>query len=145
MNSAVGEVQRLRAELAEKDAELTGLRDLVGKHLDATADDDQRCLERERQAYERGLEEGRETGWRQGVEHALIAVDEAHLQGTAHDHTGQMRELGLHNGPVPEPTTPEQRVAMAEKYTQLRASWSERHYEATHPQAEVDDRELEAG
>lgn len=146
MNTAVGEVQRLREQLAEKMAELAELRELVQAHVEATAEDEQRCLDRERAAHQRGHREGREIGWRQGVEHALIAVDEAHLTGTAHDHEGQMRELGLHNGPVPEPATPEQRVGAAERYSQLKAAQIARQYERNHQRPEIQpEQELEAG
>ena len=54
MNGPVAEVRRLRAQLAEKDRELAELRGLVQQHLDVTKDDDQRCLDRERAAFERG-------------------------------------------------------------------------------------------
>ena len=52
-------------------------------------DDEQRCLDRERAAASAGPEEGRETGRRQGVEHALTKVEDAHLNGTAHDYEGR--------------------------------------------------------
>jgi hypothetical protein len=54
MNGPVQEVRRLREQVADKDRELAELRGLVNKHLEATKDDDQRCLDRERAAFERG-------------------------------------------------------------------------------------------
>ena len=54
MNGPVAEVRRLREQVAEKDRELAELRGLVNQHLDATKDDDQRCLDREQAAFERG-------------------------------------------------------------------------------------------
>jgi hypothetical protein len=80
MNRPVGEVRRLRAELAEKDRELAELRGLVARHIDATAGDEQRCLERERAAYERGRDftqlEYRD-GFNLGHDVALCAHEEA--------------------------------------------------------------------
>jgi hypothetical protein len=143
VNGPVQEVRRLRQQLGAKARELAELRELVNQHLELEAEAEQRCLNRERQAHERGLEEGRETGWRQGVEHALIKVDEAHLTGRAHDQQGQMRELSLHNGPVPPEATPQERVALAEHHARLQADWRVREWERTH-QAEA-DRELEVG
>jgi hypothetical protein len=139
MNGPVQEVRRLRQELAE-------LRGLVNQHLELETEAEQRCLEREQAAFEQGHREGDEFGYRRGVEHALVEVENAHLAGVAHDGHGQMRTLGLQGGPVPEPATPEQRVAEAEKYERLRSAWWEQEFERTHQrQAEVDDRELEAG
>src|SRR5258707_422960 len=101
MNSPIDEVRRLRGEVAERDRELTDLRGLVAKHIEATAGDEEKALERERAAYERGQIDGDEWGFRRGIEHSLMAVDEAHMAGDCHDKHGQMRSLGLHNGPVP--------------------------------------------
>ena len=118
MNGPVEEIRRLRGELAERDQQLAELRGLVQAHLEAT-DLADNSPERERAAYERG----EEWGYRRGIEHALIAVDDAHLAGTAHDQHGQMRNLGLHDGPVPPKKTADEIVAGAEDYTRRQAEW----------------------
>ena len=149
MNGPVDEIRRLRGELADKDRELAELRGLVQQHLEATAGDEQRALDRERAAYEHGKEAGDEFGYRRGIEHALCAVEEAHLNGNAHDQHGQMKGLGLHNGPVPEPLSADERVAKAEAYAQIRAAWWEREFERTRAENNVReirlDIDLEAG
>lgn len=79
MNGPVDEIRRLRADLAEKDRELTELRDLVNKHLEATKDDDQRCLDREREAFDRGRDVAQleyEDGFRTGHDVGLGAYEE---------------------------------------------------------------------
>jgi len=140
MNSPLDEIKRLRAErdglqeqLAERNRELTELRDLVSQHLDATAENPERIVKREHAAFERGYAHGDEMGWRRGVEHALIEVDRAHWRGDAHDAHGQMRELRMHSGPVPEPMTPDQIVAQAEADNELMTRWWEKEYNRTHP------------
>jgi hypothetical protein len=80
MNSVVGEVQRLRQELAEKTAELAELRGLVNKHLELETDAEQRCLEREQAAYERGRDVAQREygdGFAIGHDVALGAHEEA--------------------------------------------------------------------
>ena len=119
MNGPVDEIRRLRGEVAERDQQLAELRGLVHAHLEATTDDIDERRAAEQAAYERG----EEWGYRRGIEHALIAVEDAHLAGTAHDHHGQMRELGLHNGPVPPKKTADEIVADAEYYTERHAEW----------------------
>src|SRR5260370_8346826 len=113
MNGPVEEIRRLRGELAERDQKLAELRGLVQAHMEATSGDEERALERERAAYERGERDGDEMGWRRGVEYALMAVDDAHMEGNCHDEHGQMRSLKLHSGPVPKRLPPEERVAQA--------------------------------
>ncbi len=135
MNTPVDEVRRLRGLLADKERELAELRGLVAAHLQASAEDPEMALKREQDAFNRGYQHGDEMGWRRGVEHALAEVDRAHWQGTAHDAHGQMRELGMHSGPVPEPMTPDQIVAQAEKDNELMARWWEKEYNRTHPDA----------
>lgn len=54
MNGPVDEIRRLRGELADKDRELSELRGLVQQHLELETDAEQRCLEREQAAFERG-------------------------------------------------------------------------------------------
>ena len=140
MNTPLDEIKRLRQQIAGKDAELAArdhelaeLRNLVSQHLEATAEDPERIVRLEHAAFERGYSHGDEMGWRRGVEHALIAVDRAHWEGNAHDAHGQMRELGMHSGPVPEPMTPDQIVAQAEEDNELMARWWEKEYNRTHP------------
>jgi hypothetical protein len=132
MNGPIDEVRRLRGELAERDRQLAELRGLVQAHIEATSDDHDYDLQRERAAYERGQLEGDERGWRRGVEHALVAVDEAHLKGEAHDHHGQMQELGMHEGPVPPRMTPEQILERAGEYDRLHAEWWFKQYQKEH-------------
>jgi hypothetical protein len=141
VNTPLDEIKRLRQQIADKDTELAArnqelaeLRSLVSQHLQATAEDPERIVRLERATFDRGYSHGDEMGWRRGVEHALMAVDDAHLTGQAHDHHGQMRELGLHNGPVPEPRTPEQIVADAEDYERRHGGWWFREYERRHPE-----------
>jgi hypothetical protein len=135
MNTPIDEVRRLRGELAAKERELTTLRGLVREHLEATYDADL-ALKIEQAAFKRGRQVGDEEGWRRGVEHALMEVDRAHWRGDAHDAHGQMRELGLHDGPVPPPKTPDEIVAHAERDSELYAQWWAREYERTHSQAD---------
>ena len=137
MNTPLDEVRRLRGELDAKQQELTALRGLVREHLEATGYDPELALKMEQAAFERGREIGDQEGWRRGVEHALMEVDRAHWRGDAHTPHGEMRELGLHDGPVPARKTPDEIVAQADKDEQLRAEWWAREYERTHPQAEV--------
>jgi hypothetical protein len=134
VNTPLDEVRRLRGELADRDRELAQLRSLVAAHLEAAGDDPELALKREQAAFDRGYQHGDEDGWRRGVEHALMEVDRAHWRGDAHDHYGQMRELGLHDGPVPPPKSPEQIVAEAEKDEQLRSEWWAREYDRAHPE-----------
>lgn len=136
MNSPIEEIKRLRGELAEKDRELADLRGLVARHIEATSGDEGKALERERAAYERGDRDGDERGWRRGVEYALMAVDDAHMEGNCHDEHGQMRLLGLHNGPIPERLSPEQIVAKAEADERKHAEWWFREYQRTHPEGQ---------
>jgi len=145
MSTPLDEIKRLRAEVAEKDRQLAELRGLVQKHIEATSGDDQHALEalkREKDAFDRGYQHGDEMGWRRGVEHALMAVDEAHWKGEAHDHHGQMRELGLHDGPVPEPKSPEEIVALSERQGRIMADWWFREYQRTHPEPQAQVREM---
>jgi len=140
VTTPLDEIRRLRqqiagkdAELAARDRELAELRNLVSLHLEATAEDPERIVRLEHAAFERGYSHGDEMGWRRGVEHALIEADRAHWRGDAHDAHGQMRELGLHSGPVPEPVTPDQIVAQAEADNELMARWWEKEYNRSHP------------
>src|SRR5262245_36537071 len=129
MNTPLDEIKRLRGQLDAKERELADLRGLVNQHLADASEREALALERERAAYERGVQHGDEQGWRRGVEHALSKVDEAHWLGTAHDHHGQMRELGLHDGPVPAPKTAEQVVADADRQSRIQAEWWAREYD----------------
>jgi hypothetical protein len=140
VTTPLDEIKRLRQQIANKDAELAArnrelaeLRSLVSQHLEATAEDPERIVRLEHAAFERGYSHGDEMGWRRGVEHALIEADRAHWRGDAHDAHGQMRELGMHRGPVPEPMTPGLIVAQAEKDNELMARWWEKEYNSTHP------------
>src|SRR5258707_3912332 len=133
MNGPVEEIRRLRGELAERDRQLAELRGLVQAHIEATAGDEEKALERERAAYERGQLEGDEMGWRRGVEYALMAVDDAHMEGNCHDEHGQMRSLKLHSGPVPERLTPTEIVAKAEADSERHAEWCFKEFHRTHP------------
>lgn len=136
MNTPLDEVRRLRGELAARERELTTLRGLVREHIEATGYDPERTLKMEQAAFERGRQVGDEEGWRRGVEHALMEVDRAHWRGDAHDAHCQMRELGLHDGPVLPPKTPEQIVAEAEQDNELRAEWWAKQYQQEHPEPE---------
>ncbi len=136
MNTPLDEVKRLRAQLDEKDRQLAELRGLVAAHLEASSDAPELALRREQDAFERGYDHGDEMGWRRGVEHALMAVDDAHMEGNCHDEHGQMRMLGLHKGPVPERLTPEQIVAKAEADERKHAEWWFREYQRTHPEGQ---------
>ena len=140
MNTPLDEIKRLRAELDRKDQELAELRGLIAVHIEATSEDPDLIVKLEHAAFERGYTHGDEDGWRRGVEHALMEVDRAHWRGDAHDHRGQMRELGMHNGPVPERTSPEEIVALAEKDGELFAQWWWNRYYEEHPEAEAKDR-----
>ncbi len=133
MNGPVEEIRRLRGELAERDQQLAELRGLVQAHIEATSGDEEKALERERAAYERGERDGDEMGWRRGVEHALMAVDDAHMEGNCHDEHGQMRSLKLHSGPVPERLTPEEIVAKAAADGERHAEWWFKEFHRTHP------------
>ena len=140
MNGPVEEIRRLRAQLAQKDQELAELRGLVKAHLEATGEDPELTVKLEHAVFEHGYYHGGEDGWRRGVEHALMEVDRAHWSGDAHDHRGQMRALGMHNGPVPERKTPDEIVALAEKDGELFAQWWWNRYYEEHPEAEAEDR-----
>ena len=139
MTTPLDEIKRLRQQIVGKDAELAArnqdlaeLRSLVSQHLEATAEDPERIVRLEHAAFERGYSHGDEMGWRRGVEHALIEADRAHWRGDAHDVHGQMRELGMHSGPVPEPMTTDQIVAQAEADNELMARWWEKDFLRTH-------------
>jgi len=130
VNRPVNEIRRLRAalskkdaQIAEKDARYAELAALVQTHLEATKDDDAKALQREREAFERGEVSGSEWSYRRGIEHALVAVEDAHLAGSAHDRNGQMKDLGLHSGPVPPIKTDDEVVADAEDYARRAADW----------------------
>jgi hypothetical protein len=80
MNTPVDEVLRLRGLLAEKERELAELRGLVTAHVEATSDDHDYDLERERAAFERGRDvASREYGDGFAIGHdvALGASEEA--------------------------------------------------------------------
>jgi hypothetical protein len=80
MNGPVDEIRRLRGELADKDRELTELRGLVQQHVEATAGDEQRALDREREAFDRGRDVAQleyEDGFRTGHDVGLGAYEEA--------------------------------------------------------------------
>lgn len=136
MNTPLDEIKRLRAEVAQKDRQLAELHGLIRQHLEADSNDPELALRMEQAVFERGRALGREAGWRQGVEHALMEVDRAHWRGGAHTPHGEMRELGLHDGPVPPPKTPDEIVAEAERDNELHAEWWAREYERTHPESE---------
>jgi hypothetical protein len=141
MSSPLDEIKRLRAELAERDKQLAELRGLVQAHLEATSDDPEMVAKLEHAAFERGYEHGDEMGWRRGVEHALMAVDEAHLKGDAHDLHGQMRNLGMHSGPVPPRMTPDEILERAEEYDRLRAEWWWKEDNKEHQGGQAEKRE----
>jgi hypothetical protein len=143
MNTPLDEIKRLRDQLAEaqrqvaeKNQQLREVGNLLQKHLQATAEDPGltlgRQVQREKDAFDRGYQHGDEMGWRRGVEHALMAVDEAHWKGEAHDHHGQMRELGLHDGPVPELKSPEEIVALSDRQCRIMADWWWKEFQRTH-------------
>ena len=136
MNTPLDEVRRLRGHLEAKERELTTLRGLVREHLEATGYDPELALKMEQAAYERGVQHGDEMGWRRGVEHALMEVDRAHWRGDAHTPHGEMRELGLHDGPVPPPKTPDEILRLAEQDNELRAEWWAKQFEREHPEPE---------
>jgi len=143
--SAVGEVQRLRAALAEAQRErdaargqLAELQGLVSQHLQLTDQAETDQASHDLATYQRG--------WLD-AEHA---ADLAHMAGHAHDQDGRPHPL-----PVPwqpqaaaEPTV-DQVIAGAEHYTERQAEWWAWTYQREHPQvpepAAGPDRGLEAG
>jgi flagellar biosynthesis/type III secretory pathway protein FliH len=79
MNGPIDEVRRLRGELAERDRQLAELRGLVQAHIEATSDDHDYDLQRERAAYEHGRDEPRtyEDGFALGHDTGMSAQQEA--------------------------------------------------------------------
>lgn len=68
MSTPLDEIRRLRAQVAEKDAQLAELRGLVSKHLEATGRDPEVGLERERAAFERGQQSPPGVTWKQAYD-----------------------------------------------------------------------------